>query len=107
MITSIEALKAACSLKEVVVQIKGTDQEIKLRELSVKDRSDHIAMMKEHENDYHYQAAWVVARSCPDLKDGDVDALMELGANHVQLLAAEVFRVSGLLSEKTEEVLKN
>lgn len=107
MINSIDALKKACALRSLVVEIPGTSESVTLRELSVKDRSDHLKMAKDSPDDYMHMAAFLVARSCDGLTDADIPALMELGAEHVQFLSTQVLKLSGLLNGAVEEEAKN
>lgn len=107
MITNIEALKKACALRTLTVEIPGTGETVTLRELSVKDRSDHLKMAKDKPDDYMHQSAFLVARSCDGLTNDDIPALMELGAEHVQFLSTQVLKLSGLLNGAVEEEVKN
>ena len=107
MINDLEAFKQLCSRPVEEVKIEGTDQTIQLQALSVKDRSDHRKLAEENPNDFYYLAAWLVARSCPQFEDSDVEELMQLGANHIESLSIEVCRISGMLPSSGEEELKN
>lgn len=106
MINNIEALKKACAVRSLVVEIPGTGESVTLRELSVKDRSDHLKMAKDTP-DHMHQTAFLVARSCEGLTDDDIPELMELGADHVQFLSTQVLKLSGLLKTDIEEEVKN
>lgn len=107
MITNIDALKKACALRTLVVEIPGTGETVTMRELSVKDRADHIRMAKENPDDYMHMAAFLAARSCDGLTDNDIPSLMELGADHVQFLSTQALKLSGLLKDAVEEEVKN
>jgi hypothetical protein len=107
MINNIEALKKLCAVKEHVVEITGTGETIKLRELTVGDRADHLKWCKEYPEQFHLIGAMLVARSCPDLADSDAEELMSLGADYIQDLSSEVLKVSGLLSDSVDDEVKN
>lgn len=107
MITNIDALKKACALRTLTVEIPGTGESVTLRELTVKDRADHMSMARDNPDDYMGMTAFLVARSCEGLTDDDIPALMELGADHVQFLSTQVLKLSGLMSGAVEEEVKN
>jgi hypothetical protein len=107
MITNLDDLKRACPLKEVEVAIPCTNETIRLRELTLADRADHLERNKETV-DFVRSAAWLVARSCPNLKDDDIDGVASLGFEVVKHLSQEVLRVSGMLApDAVEEEVKN
>lgn len=107
MINSIAALKAACPIKQIEVNIGDTEEKIVLRELTVADRGEHSRLAKEKPDDYLYLACFLVARSCPDLSDNDIDELLTLGAKHIETLSLEVCKISGLLPDSIEDAAKN
>ena len=107
MITDLNALLRACPLKEVTVAIPGTDETIRLRELTLADQADYMDRNKDTQ-DFVRSAAFLVARSCPDLKDADIDGVASLSFEVVKFLSEEVLRLSGMLKKApVEDEVKN